>query len=142
MRKHSHYGLDFYTIVLILSNKQGLSIDEIKAELDKQVRSFQYSGPHIETISRWLALFRRDAEDYASFFVQKLKEHNLTIPAKLPLEAQARKPDYRSWYFLECICNLHFQLHPKSKHKFQFLWHAESLLRSHFKRGLFTIRPP
>jgi len=142
LRKKSPYALDFYTAVLLFTYQQEWSIDEIKAEFDNQVRPFQYEGPSTDTIKRWLALFRHDAEDYTSFFVRQLKKHNLAVPAALPLGEQAGKPDYGSRYFLECMCNLHLQLHPGAKHKFQFLWHAEALLRSRFKRGLFTIRPP
>lgn len=142
MRKHSPYALDFYTAVLFFTNNQEWTLDEIKAELNEQVRPFQYEGPAADTIKRWLALFQRDAKDYTSFFVRQLKANNLAVPVVLPLEAQAQKPDYASRYFLECICNLHFQLHPGLKKKFRFLWHAETLLRNCFNRGLFTIRPP
>ena len=144
LRRHSHYALDFYTAVLVLTFYVEHTVEEIKAEFDMLAKSIPYMdfGPDIKTIRRWLKLFKRDAMERTAFFIQKLKEHNLAVPVIPPLEERAQKPDYPSRYFLECICSLHFQLHPESKRKFQFLWHAEALLRNRFNRGLFTIRSP
>ena len=136
--------MDLHTAVLVLSFYLDFTVDEINAELDRLAAAIPYVdfGPHIKTILRWLKLFKHDARERTAFFIQKLKANNLAIPASQPLEKQAGKLDYSSRYFLECICNLHYQLHPKAKNKFQFLWHAEALLRNRFKKGLFTIRPP
>jgi hypothetical protein len=141
--RHSPYALDFYTAVVLFASHEDTTEAEIAQELSKHVRPLGFEGPRIKTILRWLRRFREDAKEHTSFFTQKLSEHHLVLPPVLtPDKQRETRGDYVSLYFLECLGALCLQLHPKEKGSRYFLWHANTLLLNHGKRGLFAPRRP
>lgn len=143
MRKGSPYALDFHTAVLVLYHDEAMSVEEIDHELKRQIACEPcFEGPRVQTITEWLHRFRHDAEEATSFFTQVLSEHHFNIPPVLSPDRQSDCRDYVSRYLLECVSALYTQLHPKTRHPFRFLWHANTLLLKSGKPGFFRPRPP